>query len=143
MHRKIITGILFFVFAAFMTVAQAAEEKIDLRSEVWEKAKGEAIIKDLSKEQKEVNVKVSNLQPNSVYTVWFVNEQPRMDMAGVGAGDFAFRTDDKGNGLYTANVSASEVDKWDSLEVALHPDGNPRNMENIQIALKGDIEESK
>lgn len=140
MLKSRLAGVLFAVLFVFsVTAAYAAEEKISLGSELSKAAKGEAIIKDLEYDRKEVTVNVSGLQPNSIYTVWFVTEEPKMDMAGVGQKDFSFKTDAKGNAKYSATVSESEIQKWEKLEVAFHPDGNPRNMENIQIALEGDL----
>jgi hypothetical protein len=79
------------------------------------------------------------LKASSVYTVWLVNMKPKMDMTGVGEGDYSFKSDDKGNGDFTGSVSASELDKWQMLEIAHHPDGNPRNMKKMGITLKADL----
>ncbi len=65
--------------------------------------------------------------------------KPKMDMIGVGMGDYSFKSDDKGNGHYSANVSAAELEKWQILEIAYHTDGDPKNMKKMGIALKADI----
>lgn len=103
-------------------------------------AKAQAVVSDVGADQKQVTIMASGLQPNSVYTVWFVNEQPKMDMAGVGKGDYSFRTDSRGSGTYTATVPASDLEKWQMFKIALHPDGNARNMDNIKIALQAEID---
>lgn len=144
MHRKLFANILIAVFfLMFALDAQAAIQKSSLKGEKdFKKARGEAIISDAGADRKQISVKASGLKPNSVYTFWFVNEEPRMDMAGVGTGDYSFKTDAQGNGQYTAIVSEEELRKWNLFEVAYHPDNNPQNMENIQIALKGEVPET-
>jgi hypothetical protein len=138
---------VFIFYISFMVVAAVAwaagEQKVTFKKGPDGKgAKAEAVIKDepaAGAEQKHITIKASGLKPNSVYTVWFVNEKPKMDMAGVGTGDYSFRSDSRGNGTYTATVLASDLEKWSLLELARHPDGNPTNMDNIKIALKADI----
>lgn len=145
MKRSSQIMILLLAVVLFAAFAVAAEQKITLQAGPGGKgASGEAAIKDSEmtlrgEPQKDISISASGLQPNSVYTVWFVNEKPKMEMEGVGKADYSFKSDDKGNGSYTAAVPASEVNKWSLLEVALHPDGNPKNMDNIQIALKGSL----
>ncbi|HEY5594625.1 MAG TPA: hypothetical protein VIL61_05630 [Nitrospiria bacterium] len=99
-------------------------------------AKGEAVIKDSGADRKEIVLHLTGLKSNSVYTVWLVNMKPKMDMIGIGEGDYAFKTDDQGNGHYSATVSADELQKWQMLEIAYHPDGDPKNMKKMGIALK-------
>ncbi len=142
-RKGVIAVMLFFVLALFVAVADAAEEKVDLRGKLWERVKGEAIIKDVEEGQKQISIEASNLEPNSVYTVWFVNEKPQMDMAGVGEADYSFKTDAEGRGEFTATVSSEEIRNWEKLEVAYHPDGNPSNMKDIKITLKGDLEKAQ
>ncbi|MBZ0155629.1 MAG: hypothetical protein K8I29_05350 [Alphaproteobacteria bacterium] len=148
MKRYPMTLVLLLSLMFIAVVAWAAgEQTINLKEGPDGKgAKGSAVIKDVEgtargAEQKEITISASGLQPDSVYTVWFVNEKPKMDMAGVGTGDFSFKSDSQGRGSYTASVPASELQKWSLLEVALHPDGNPKNMDNIKIALKADLKQ--
>lgn len=138
-HRLSIIVILLFIVLAHLTLAEAAEQKIPLKGDFWRSAAGEAVIKDMPQGQKEITIDAKGLKANGVYTVWFVNMKPKMDMAGVGSGDYSFKADAKGNGHYTATVSAAEMEKWELIEVAYHPDGNPMNMENIKIALKAKL----
>lgn len=140
--RGVIAALFLFFFAVAAT-AFAAEEKIDLKGRLWENVKGTATISDAGEGQKRIAIEASNLKPNSTYTAWFVNEKAGKDMAGVGTGDYSFKSDAKGNAKYTAVVPSSEIESWDSLEIAYHPDNNPSNMENISTALKGDLGEAE
>jgi hypothetical protein len=69
--------------------------------------------------------------------------KPKMDMLGVGTGDYLFKSDGKGIGNYTATISNAELEKWEMLEIAYHPDGNAKNMKKMQIALSGPIKMGK
>ncbi len=141
--RGVIAAVFFFFFAAFMATAFAAEEKIDLKGRLWENVKGTATISDAGEGQKKISIEASNLKPDSTYTAWFVNEKAGKDMSGVGTGDYSFKSDSKGNAKYTAVVPSSEIENWENIEIAYHPDNNPKNMENISIALKGDLGEAE
>lgn len=138
-HRLSLIVILLFTLLAHMTLSEAAEQKIPLRGDFWRSAAGEAVIKDMAQGQKEISIDAKGLKANGVYTVWFVNMKPKMDMAGVGSGDYSFKADAKGKGHYTANIPGAEIEKWQMLEVAYHPDGNPKNMKDIKIALKATL----
>ena len=139
-QKNIMIGIFFFALALLRLSAQAAEQKMTLKAGPHGKgAKGEAVIKDKEQGQKEIIISVSGLKPNEVYTVWLVNMKPKMDMAGVGEGSYSFKSDDKGNGHYTGTVSSAELEKWQVLEIAHHPDGDPKNMKKMGIALKADL----
>ena len=61
-------------------------------------AKGEVVITDGKAGQKEITITMTGLKPNYVYTVWLVNMKPKMDMLGVGTGDYSFKSDGKGAG---------------------------------------------
>ena len=102
-------------------------------------AKGEVAFADTQTGQKRVTITMSGLRPDSVYTVWLVNMKPKMDMAGVGTGDYSFRSDSKGTGKYTAVISTAELEKWQMVEVAYHPGGDAKDMKNMQIALSAPI----
>jgi len=106
-------------------------------------ASGRATINEAGTDTSEVTITATGLRPNQVYTVWLVNMKPKMDMVGIGKGDYAFTSDGSGNGTYTATVSQTELERWQLLEIAHHPDGNPKNMKNIGIALKADLNDSR
>ncbi|MFZ5997295.1 MAG: hypothetical protein ACOYW7_07400 [Nitrospirota bacterium] len=109
-------------------------------------AQGTALIKEPdfsirgAEEQKELVLNVSGLEQNAVYSVWLVNERPKMDMVRVGYGDASFRTDATGSGRFTAILPASELKKWNMIQVAHHPDGNPKNTNTMKMALKAYID---
>jgi hypothetical protein len=142
-QKGVVAVTLFFVLAFFVAMAQAAEEKVDLNGKLWERVKGEAVITDAAEGQKEIKLQAKGLEPNSVYTVWFVKDNPQMGIAGVGDGDHSFTTDAEGAGEYTATVAAEELSNWEKIEVAFHPDGNPSNLKDIKIAMKGDLESAE
>ena len=106
-------------------------------------AKGEVVITDGKAGQKEIAITMTGLKPNSVYTVWLVNMKPKMDMLGVGTGDYSFKSDGKGIGNYTATISNAELEKWEMLEIAYHPDGDAKDMKKMQITLNGLVKMKK
>lgn len=119
-NKRNLTALVLLTAVALLTgVASAAmEEKIMLKADKAGKgAKGEAMIKEMG-DQREIAITMTGLKPNAVYTVWLVNMKPKMDMMGMGMGDYSFKSDDKGNGSYTATVSAMELAKWQMLEIA-------------------------
>jgi len=83
-----------------------------------------------------VSIQARGLNPDAVYTVWFVNTKPNKRKAGAGTTPFMFRTDAWGNGSYSAPLAASPVGKWAMLMIVLHPNGNPKDMKNMKGALK-------
>ena len=122
----------------------AGEQKITLKADkAGQGAKGEAVITDGKAGQKEITITMTGLKPNSVYTVWLVNMKPKMDMLGVGTGDYSFESDGKGIGNYTATISNAELEKWEMLEIAYHPDGNAKDMKKMQIALNAPVKMKK
>lgn len=125
---------LFALSAAF---AQAEEKKIKLKPGIeMPKAEGKVEITDADGKKK-VHLTVEYLRPNAIYTVWLVNEKPKMDMAGLGTGDYSFETDGKGEGHYFADISADDLAKWQVMKIAYHPDGDAKNMKGIKIDLEG------
>lgn len=118
--------------------APTGEQTIMLKGHHFRKAKGEAVIKDAAAGQKEVTINATGLKPNSTYTAWFAGEKKK-DMSGIGTGDYSFKSDDKGDAHYTATVPGADLAKWRHVEVAYHPDNDPKNMKKMKIALKGDL----
>ena len=130
-------GILLLLLT--LTPVSAAERVALLAAPDMRGAQGEAVISDVGSGNKEVKITSQGLKPNEVYTVWLVNMKPKMDMAGLGTGDYAFTSDARGTISYTATVAGAELGKWQLIEVAHHPDRNPRNMDKMGIALKGEL----
>jgi hypothetical protein len=104
-------------------------------------AKGEATIVDKNAATKEIIIAAQGLKPNAMYTVWVVNMKPKMDMAGVGTGDYAFKSDATGRGQFIGTFPAADLAKWQILEVAHHPDGDSKNMKNIGVVLTGALKQ--
>jgi hypothetical protein len=133
--------VLFSLVAGFAVAAGG--QKIALKADKAGKgASGEAVIADKGSDQKEITITAKGLKPNAVYTVWLVNMKPKMDMAGLGGGDFSFKSDDRGNANYTATTGAADLSKWQLIELAYHPSGDAKNMKEMEnIALVGKLKE--
>lgn len=136
---------IMLAFTMFVIPAMAgAQQKIMLKADKAAKgAKGEAVITDSKAGQKEMTITMTGLKPNSVYTVWLVNMKPKMDMLGVGTGDYSFKSDGKGMANYSATIASAELEKWEMLEIAFHPDGNAKDMKKMQIALNAAVNAKK
>jgi hypothetical protein len=132
---------IILAFTVFTMPAMAAgEQKITLKADkAGQGAKGEVVITEGKAGQKEITITMTGLKPNSVYTVWLVNMKPKMDMLGVGTGYYSFKSEGKGNANYTATISNAELENWEMLEIAYHPDGNAKDMKKMQMALNGSV----
>ncbi len=140
--RKVFSSLLVVVISLFAGIAMAAgEEKIALKADKAGKgASGTAVIVGKGGDQKGVTITAKGLKPNSVYTVWLVNMKPKMDMAGLGEGDYSFRSDDKGNASYSATIGSADLSKWQLIDLAYHPSGDPKNMKEMEnTALIGKL----
>ena|SRR5437016_4570987 len=141
-----IFGLAAFLIFAVLAVSGFAQgqQKVALKADKAGKgAKGEVTIADAKAGQKELTITVSGLRPNSVYTVWLVNMKPKMDMAGVGSGDYSFKSDEKGTANYSATIPSAELEKWRMFEIAYHPNGDAKDMKKMEIALSGPIDMGK
>lgn len=108
-----------------------AKTVIPLRlSEGVAQGSGEAVISDSS-----LVIRVQDLKPDSVYTVWYVNTQPREEVAGVGKPPYEFRTDRNGAARFRAKLSESPFGKWQMLVIIRHPSGDPTDMQHKEDAL--------
>lgn len=134
---SLVSGVLLMLLA--LSPSWAAERIALQGGPDMRGARGEAVIGDVGTGKKEVVITAQRLKANEVYTVWLVNMKPKMDMTGLGTADYAFTSDARGGGSYTATVSGAELRKWQLIEIAHHPDRNPRNMDKMGIALKGDL----
>lgn len=139
-YKRLLFFIISFALALTVRAATAAEDTIALKSQVLAKATAEATFRDsLFYNEKDVIVNVWGLQPNAVYTVWFAKED-RSDFEGIGVRDYSFKTDGSGNGSFLASVPDYQFGRWDYIELAYHPDGNPANLDNAVVAFRGDID---
>ena len=140
--RKVVSSLLVVVFSLFTGLAIAAgEQKVALKADKAGKgASGAVVIVDKGSDQKEVAITAKGLKPNSVYTVWLVNMKPKMEMAGLGGGDYTFKSDDKGNASYSATIGSADLSKWQLIDLAYHPSGDPKNMKEMEnTALLGKL----
>ena len=125
------------VLAAFISLSWAAgqESKINLMATPKHPdASGTALINSDG-----INIQAQGLKPDSVYTVWFVNMKPKKHEAGAGAPPYMFETDASGTGSYSAPLGESPFGKWKMLMVVLHPNGNPKDMQNMVGALSAKL----
>ncbi len=140
--RVVISSVFVVVFSLIAGLAVAAGgQKVALKAgKAGKGASGAAVIADRGGDQKGVAVTAKGLKPNSVYTVWLVNMKPKMDMAGLGEGDYSIKSDDKGDASYSATIGSADLSKWQLIELAYHPSGDPKNMKEMEnTALIGKL----
>ncbi|MFO7713840.1 hypothetical protein [Desulfosarcina sp.] len=94
-------------------------------------ASGTAVIAD-----DHINLQSRGLNPEAVYTVWFVNMKPKKSETGAGSAPYMFKTDQWGNGSYSAPLDETPLGKWSMIMVVQHPNGDPTDMKNMVGALK-------
>jgi hypothetical protein len=86
-----------------------------------------------------VSVQARGLEPNAVYTVWFVNSKPKKHETGVGQAPYMFKTDAWGNGNYSSAIQEEPFGKWAMMMIVQHPNGDPMDMKQMVGALKAMI----
>ena len=86
-----------------------------------------------------ISIHAKGLEPNGVYTVWFVNMKPKKHEAGAGEAPYMFKTDSYGNGTYSAQLKESPFGKWKTLMIVLHPTGDPKDMKNMVGGLSAKL----
>ena len=86
-----------------------------------------------------IDIHAKGLEPNGVYTVWFVNMKPKKHEAGAGEAPYMFKTDSYGNGTYSARLKESPFGKWKMLMIVLHPTGDPKDMKNMVGGLSAKL----
>lgn len=135
-HRNIIAltlivGLAFTMVLATGRASAAAQTKITLQqSQGVEQGSGEAVITDSA-----LTIRVQGLKSESVYTVWYVNMEPKHAMAGVGPSPYMFKTDKKGVATFKAKLDGQPVGKWQMLVIIRHPNGDPQDMQHKEDAL--------
>lgn len=97
-------------------------------------ANGTAVIAD-----DHINLQARGLNPEAVYTVWFVKMKPKKSETGAGSAPYMFRTDQWGNGSYSAPLHEAPFGKWSMIMVVQHPNGDPQDMKNMVGALKASL----
>lgn len=142
-YRNIITltmivGLAFTTVLATGRASDAVQAKITLqRSQGVERGSGEAVITDSA-----LTIRVKDLKPDSVYTVWYVNMETKHEMAGVGPSPYLFKTDKKGVATFKAKLDAQPFGTWQMLVIIRHPNGNPQDMEHKEDALWAPLSKS-
>lgn len=131
-----------FVAAGLLVVFTAsamALERVNLKLDAFRNAKGDVtIVQAGSPEQRRLDINLSGLQPNGVYTAWF-GEIGTDKQAPVGKKGASFKSDNNGNARFSAIVSEREVESWDKIQIVYHPDGDPQNMDLALFSLSGDL----
>ncbi len=148
-HNKIVIFALAVLFSVITSYQAEANRTITLQSSSDEIGTiGQIVIEDRTQNKKEVSILAKGLKPEAVYPVWLINMKPslllflkpKMEMLGLGNEDYSFTTDGSGNGEYTARISTEELGSWKLVEIAHHPDGNPKNMKGISSPLQADLQ---
>ena len=143
-QMRYIIAILVIVFR-LVNIAQASGKRI-LFLDMGPVGKGpqaEIVIRNNGGDQKEITIDTRRLEPNAVYGVWLVSVEsswipltkPTVKKARLGGGDYSFKSDETGNGHYTATILAKEFEKWKELRIVFRPDGDPTNLEKTGISL--------
>lgn len=94
----------------------------ELTEENWLAASGEASVSAVDADNYTVAVEASNLVPNGLYTLWWVNDQligKEMGPAG-GIPDNQFRADSEGNA--TTTISVPSGNDYQMIAIAYHAD---------------------
>ena len=93
-----------------------------MTEEEWLAAKGEVLVSEVNSDTYTVTLKASNLVPNGLYTLWWVNQK----IVGMGMGPAGglpnneFRADSEGNASATITVPADN--NYQMLVTAYHAD---------------------
>lgn len=137
-------GRLFFALLLALSLeglSYGAVDRVTLEGkELWEGAKAEVVIEDLSEgsAQKELRLEADGLRPGAVYSVWLVNESLSFGKIGLSLKEFT--SDKTGHGSLDAVLPVANLSDWDSIQIAYHPDGNPENLQSASFVLEGEIE---
>lgn len=138
--KKTFATFIAVVFFGVIASSASALEKVDLKVEAFKDVKGDITIREEGADQRRLDLNLSGLQPNAVYTLWFAGERPGQRSA-VGR-EATFRSDANGTATFSTVVSENEIEKWDKFEVAYHPDGNAKNLKSAVPLLSGDLPEA-
>lgn len=143
MKRSFLGAALTFAAAALFSTAAYAALEVPLEGSLnFKDARGTAVIEegtDTVYEQEQITIHVGGLKPNSIYTAWLAKDKPGERLQGLGVNPYSFRTDGAGAGTFVATVGEGELNRWDVIEIAHHPNNDPSDLQNSQIALKGDL----
>lgn len=134
-RTMIMTAIAVSVLLPFVTTWASTGSEIALSpTPAHPNATGTAFI-----DGSHVNIQARGLKPEAVYTVWFVNMKPNKHETGAGRPPFMFKTDSWGSANYSSALKESPFGRWSMVMVVLHPDGNPKNMQQMVGALSAKL----
>ncbi len=139
--KRLIVLAVSFAIVAFGALSWAAEGGVKIPLMATQKhpgASGTAVIGEQS-----LDLRAKGLQPNAVYTGWFVNMKPKKENAGAGTMPYMFKTDSNGEGTYSAPLKESPFGKWQMLMIMLHPTGDPTDMKHMVGALSAKLQSNK
>ncbi len=141
--KALILAVIALLFSASSAGAYLGVKRfIPLHDILNQGASGEALIEpseSFMPGQRMVGVNVWHLKPNSIYTVWLVNENPRDGAYALGLDTNFFKTDGKGNGRYVTTIHEYTLQYWRFIEVNYHPNGDPNDSKEMVEELKGDM----
>lgn len=139
MYKKTFAAVIAAAFLGTFGSTASALERVDLKADAFKDLKGDITITDEGRDQRRLDLNLSGLQPNSVYTLWFAGEKEGQRST-VGK-ESTFRSDATGKATFSTVVSENDIDRWDKFQVAYHPDGNPKNFKGSVNLLSGDLPE--
>lgn len=143
MKRSLIGAALTLAAAAFFSNAALASYEVPLEGSMgFRDARGVALIEEGTGtvyEQEQITINVGGLKPNSVYTAWLAKDKAGERLQGLGIKPYSFKTDASGSGNFVATVGEGELQRWDNIEIAYHPNNDPSDLQSSQIALRGDF----
>jgi hypothetical protein len=139
LKRTLAIGIVTFTLgAASLTWAGQTGRLTSLEpTKAHRAASGSAFI-----DARHVSVQVRGLDPNAVYTLWFVNTKPKQHETGAGQAPHMFKTYAWGNGNYSSAIREKPFGKWAMMMIVQHPNGDPMDMEQMVGTLKAMISSS-
>ena len=134
MFQIALIGFIFIIFISFGWASNNARTLVLEATPEHPGANGTAVI-----DETHVSIQARGLKTNAVYTVWFVNMKPKKKATGAGTMPYMFQTDEWGDGNYSKPLSETPFGKWAMVMVVLHPNGNPKDMDNMVGALKAPL----
>jgi len=138
--NRLILVLAAFVFLTAFNGSDGARRFLDLKDLSGGGASGEVLIESIQSRMprlRTVGITFYGLKPNSIYSVWYADEQGQRSPAGVETNHFS--ADAGGKARYVTSAYEDVLDDWRYLEVMLHPDGNPKNTGGMTPALRGDL----
>ena len=128
---KFVPGLfLVLLFLSSITLEVYADYKLSVDGvKSHSAAQAEISAEEVSGPDKKIlKIEAKGLVPEGVYTVWLINEKPKMSMSGAGQPPYAFIADAQGYGAYKAILDKNTLNQWQIIRVVLHKDGDAKNM---------------